>query len=134
MPETVFSSPPTSSCEILVDDDLGDGSSTGTVEGGSFVAGGWRPDGASLFYDFPSSNRGYYSVVVHGIDEAGVSEHDLAELFTGPGGSFSDGSVDHFMLLKVAGDIYPGYAGSMKIEIDQEYSSDEVGSWTGEND
>lgn len=121
-------------CRILVDDTLGDGGADGRVEGGAFVAGGWRPDGGALVYDFEASPSGWYALTLRGIDEAGVDEHDFAELFTGPDGSFSDGNVDHFMLLKIAGDIHPGYAGRMKIELGEEYSSDEVGDWSEERD
>lgn len=119
-------------CTLVFDDSLGDGGTDGAREGGAFVSGGWEAGGGSLVYDFDAASSGYAEVTVRGLDEAGVGESDLFELFTGPGGDFQDGAVDRFALVKIAG--VSGYVGRVKVEMGTEYSSSEVGDWGDERD
>ena len=122
-------------CDWFVYDDYADGSADGSVYGGTFVSGGWRADGGTIVYDLPDVVSGTITMRLSNIDEAGVSQHDLLELFSGDDGSFSDGRRDNFLQVKFAGDIYDGYDGRVKLQVGPEWYGDvEVGAWTGEYD
>ncbi|MCK6527520.1 hypothetical protein L6R50_08125 [Myxococcota bacterium] len=129
---------PAYACTVLFDDDLSSGTTVADRYGGSFVAGGWRPQGGSLVYDLPVPvTAGRLAFVVTGLEEHDLSQSDLAEAFTSWGGSFSDGLVDQFLQVKMAGDIYEGYAGRVKLQIGMEYGASgtgELGAWSGERD
>ncbi len=119
--------------EQVIDDPLA-GATVGVAQGGTldaagFVPGGSDPPGSIVWGLDPPIRAGCVEVTISGVVTAGVGEHDLVELFTGPDGSFSDGATDHFLLLKIAGDVFPGYEGRLKVEIGREYEVLEVGSW-----
>ncbi|MCX4240857.1 hypothetical protein [Paraliomyxa miuraensis] len=117
--------------ELVLDDPLA-GSTVGVQQGGTIDGSGFTPGDppGSIVWNLPSPLReGCVEVVVSGVLTSGVGEHDLVELFTGPDGSFTDGNVDYFMLLKIAGDVFPGYEGRLKVELGLEYDALEVGSW-----
>ncbi|MFZ5478082.1 MAG: MYXO-CTERM sorting domain-containing protein [Myxococcota bacterium] len=125
-------------CTPLVDDDLTDGRTDGDAWGGHFTSDGWESDGGSLVYDFPSSaTNGRFEVVLTGLEEEGVSQVNLAEMFTSHDGSFSDSVADQFLVLKIAGDIYGGYDGRIKLQVGMEYGlsgTGELSEWTDMND
>lgn len=122
-------------CTGYVYDDYGDGSTDGRQDGGTFVTGGWRPDGGSITYDLPDLASGTVTFRLSNVDERGVSQHDLLELFSSRGGTFSDGTRDNFLQVKFAGDIYDGYDGRVKLQAGPEWYGDaECGSWTAEYD
>ena len=103
-------------CDWFIYDDYGDGSADGRVYGGTFVSGGWRPDGGTIVYDLPDVVSGYINMRVSNIDESGVAQHDLLEMFSDYDGSFSDTRRDNFLQVKFAGDIYEGYDGRVKLQ------------------
>ncbi len=120
-------------CTWYIYDDYSDGSADGRQYGGSFVAGGWRPDGGTIVYDLPDLVSGTITFRLSNVDEVGVSQHDFLELFSGADGSFSDSRRDNFLQVKFAGDIYDGYDGRVKLQAGPEwYGEVEVGSWTSE--
>ena len=122
-------------CSYYVYDDYSDGSTDGRQSGGTFVSGGWRPDGGTIVYDLPTLVSGTITFRLTNVDEVGVSQHDLLELFSGPDGSFSDGNRDNFLQVKFAGDIYDGYDGRVKLQVGPEmYGDAECGAWTSEYD
>ncbi|MBM4391340.1 MAG: hypothetical protein FJ090_09470 [Deltaproteobacteria bacterium] len=122
-------------CDFYIYDDYSDGSTDGRRSGGTFVAGGWRPDGGTIVYDLPNFASGRITMRISNVDESGVSQHDLLELFSGADGSFSDSRRDNFVQVKFAGDIYDGYDGRVKLQAGPEFYGDiEVGSWTSEFD
>lgn len=129
---------PARACAVQFDDDLSTGTTVADRHGGSFVAGGWRPQGGSLVYDLPMAvPSGRLTFLVSGLEEHDLSQSDLVEAFTSWGGSFSDGLVDQFLQVKMAGDIYEGYGGRVKLQIGMEYGASgtgELGAWTGERD
>jgi hypothetical protein len=127
--------PDAAACDFYIYDDYGDGSADGRVQGGTFVNGGWRPDGGSIVYDLPNFASGTITMRLSNVDERGVSQHDLLELFSGTEGSFSDGRRDNFIQVKFAGDIYDGYDGRVKLQAGPEHYGDvEAGAWTSEFD
>jgi hypothetical protein len=122
-------------CETLIDDDLTDFATDGDVSGGSFSGSGWAPDGGTMVYNLPYGvDNGSFSVTLSGIEEDGLSQNDLAEMFTGYDGSFSDGETRSFLQLKMAGDVYDGYAGRIKMQIGGEYGDLELAEWSDERD
>ena len=123
-------------CTWYLYDDYGDGSADGRQYGGTFVTGGWRPDGGTIVYDLPEPVvSGTITMRVSNVDEAGVSQHDLLEMFSGADGSFSDSRRDNFLQVKFAGDIYEGYDGRVKLQAGPEWYGDvEAGAWTSEYD
>jgi hypothetical protein len=122
-------------CTWYVYDDYGDGSTDGIQYGGTFVTGGWRPDGGSIVYDLPELSSATITMRLSNVDERGVSQHDLLEMFSSSGGSFSDGIRDNFLQVKFAGDIYDGYDGRVKLQAGPEwYGTNECGAWTAEFD
>jgi hypothetical protein len=122
-------------CTWYIYDDYGDGSADGVVSGGTFVTGGWRPDGGTIAYDIPDVVSGTITMRLSNVDEAGVAQHDLVELFSGENGSFSDGERHDFLQVKFAGDIYDTYDGRVKVQAGPEWYGDvEVGAWTEELD
>lgn len=123
------------SCTWYVYDDFSDGSADGYVEGGTFVPGGWRPDGGFVRYDLPDLVSATITMRLSNVDEASVSQSDLLELFSGTDGSFSDSRRDNFLQVKFAGDIYEGYDGRVKLQAGPElYGDAECGAWTSEFD
>ena len=122
-------------CTWFIYDDYSDGSTDGRQVGGTFVPGGWRPDGGTIVYDLPVVVAGTITMRISNIDEAGVSQHDLLELFSGVDGSFSDHRRDNFLQVKFAGDVYDGYDGRVKLQAGPEWYGDyEIGAWTSEYD
>lgn len=122
-------------CTWYVYDDYGDGSTDGHQYGGTFVTGGWRPDGGSIVYDLPELQSATITMRLSNVDERDVSQHDLLEMFTSSGGTFSDGTRDNFLQVKFAGDIYDGYDGRVKLQAGPEwYGTTECGAWTAEFD
>lgn len=129
----LFLIPAAFTCDWLIYDDYADGSSDGRTYGGTFVSGGWRPDGGTIVYDLPDVVAGNITMRLSNVDEAGVSQTDLLELFSGDDGSFSDSRRDNFLQVKFAGDIYDGYDGRVKLQAGPEWYGDiEVGAWTAE--
>lgn len=123
-------------CTWYIYDDYADGSADGRAQGGSFVSGGWRPDGGAIVYDLPEAVvSGTITFRLSNVDDAGAAQHDFLELFSGYDGSFSDGNRDNFLQIKFAGDIYDGYDGRVKLQAGPEWYGDvEVGAWTDEFD
>jgi hypothetical protein len=122
-------------CDWMIYDDYGDGSTDGVQQGGTFVTGGWRPDGGTITYALDDVTSGQITMRLSNVDESGVSQHDLLELFSGDDGSFSDSRRDDFLQVKFAGDIYDGYDGRVKLQAGPEWYGDvEVGAWTSEYD
>ncbi len=125
-------------CTPVFDDNLSSGSTLGAQYGGSFVAGGWSPQGGTLIYNLAtevSSGRATFQIT--GLEEHDLSQSDLLEGFTSHDGSFTDGIVDQFLQVKMAGDIYDGYDGRVKLQLGMEYGvsgTGELGGWTGERD
>ena len=120
--------------ELVVDDALA-GATIGDPQGGTLTATGFTPAGSDpsgsvVWAIEPPLREGCIELTVTGITTAGVGEHNLAELFTGPDGAFSDGATDFFLLLKVAGDVFPEVVGQLKVEMGEEFSALEVGSWS----
>lgn len=130
IPRIAAATPP--GCGRLTIDDPLTGATVGAQQGGTLDAAGFTPGDppGSIVWDLPSPLRqGCVEVTVEGLQTVGVGEHDLLELFTGPAGSFTDGATDHFLLLKIAGDVFPGYEGRLKVEMGLEYDTLEVGTW-----
>lgn len=125
-------------CTTLVNDDLRDGVADGNRWGGYFTGDGWVADGGSIVYDLAAvAASGRFEIVLRGLEEAGVSQSDLAEMFSSFDGSFTDGRTDQFLQVKFAGDIYDGYDGRIKLQIGMEYGvsgTGELAMWSGEND
>lgn len=122
-------------CVTLVDDDLTDGGTSGDVWGGSFTGSGWTSDGGSLVYNLPQAvDRGQFVLTVAGLEESGLTQTDIAEMFTAHDASFSDGLTHSFLQLKMAGDAYDGYAGRIKMQIGGEYGDMELAEWSDERD
>lgn len=131
----VLALPAQATCNTLFDDDLTDGASDGDVSGGSFAGDGWWPDGGTMVYNFPTPvDRGSFEITLAGLEEAGLSQNDVAEMFTAHDGSFSDGLSHSFLQLKMAGDVYDGYAGRIKMHIGGEYGDMELAEWSDERD
>ncbi len=134
VPSWAYATPP--GCGDLVVEDALAGATVGDQQGGTLTPGGFTPSGSdpsgSIVWSIsPPLRAGCIELTVSGITTAGVGEHDLAELFTGPDGAFSDGATDFFLLLKVAGDVFPEVLGQLKVELGEELSALEVGAWSG---
>ena len=122
-------------CVTLVDDVLTDGGTDGDVWGGNFTGSGWVSEGGSLVYNLPQEvDRGQFVLEVAGLEEDGLSQTDVGEMFTAHDASFSDGLTHSFLQLKMAGDVYDGYAGRIKLQIGGEYGDMELAEWSGERD
>jgi hypothetical protein len=123
------------SCEVFYDDDLTDGSTDGYDDGGSWSGSGWHPDGGSMVYNFPFPvDRGRFELTLAGLEEAGLSQTDVGEMFSAHDGSFSDGRRLSFLQLKMAGDVYDGYAGRIKMHIGGVHGEMELAEWSDERD
>lgn len=118
--------------ELIVDDALA-GATLGEQNGGALDPTGFTPGdrGGSIVWNLDEPlRRGCVELTVEGFTNAGLGEHDFLELFTGPGGSFSDRAVDHFLLYKIAGDVFPDVDGAVKVELGLEFDVLEVGTWS----
>lgn len=132
-PSTASATPP--GCGPLQLEDALAGATVGAQSGGTLDAAGFRaagsdPPGTIVWEIDPPLREGCVEVTISGVTTAGVGEHDLLELFTGPSGAFSDGAMDHFLLYKIAGDVFPEYEGRLKVEMGEENSAIEVGTWS----
>lgn len=125
-------------CTPLVNDDLTDFSTDGAVTSGRFDVGGWVAEGGYILYNLPSpAPAGEMEIVVRGLEEAGVGQSDLAEMFSGFDGSFTDSAADQFLQLKFAGDVYDGYDGRIKLQLGMEYGlsgTSELAEWSDMRD
>lgn len=127
--------PAFATCETFYDDALTDGASDGDAWGGSYAGDGWWPDGGTMVYNFPfPAASGSFEITLGGLEESGLSQNDVAEMFTAHDGSFSDGLTHSFLQLKMAGDVYDGYAGRIKMQVGGEYGDMELAQWSDERD
>lgn len=119
--------------EIVLHDDLS-GSTLGNQQGGTLNPGGFLPGGTdppgSIVWPLASLREGCIEIGVLGVVTEGVGEHDLLELFTGPSGSFDDGTDMHFLRLALFGDLVPEHDGQLGLEVGLEGDPAAASGWS----